>query len=455
MSSGRLVAVAVALLVLPIALAADRKAAIDPLVQPAIDTKAAPGIVVGVLEGGKTQVFGYGKASDADSRVLDAATVFEIGSITKTFTATALAEMVQRKMVALEDPVHKYLPPDAVPPATNPDTEIRLIDLATQTSGLPSLPSNFKPKDQDNPYADYTPQLLYEYLAKQTLQRKANQAYLYSNLGMGLLGHALSLRYGKSYEQMIADLVTSPLELKDTRITLTADEQARLAQGHDLDGKPVRTWDLPTLAGAGALRSTATDLLRYLDANLNPPEKLKAAIELTHVERAKVGAIQSIALAWHIKADGKTYWHNGGTGGYTSYVSFNVERKTGVVVLVNSGGTLMNLIGDGLEKLLGGEAVAPLTLHHPVSIDPKILDDYLAVYEVAPGVKLTATRDGDQLFLQISGQRSVHAYPEAKDQFFIRVVDAFVKFNRNDQGQVSECVLHQGGRESTWKRVAQ
>src|SRR5580700_7642711 len=114
--------IAAALLLVHVALAADRKAAIDPLVQPAIDTKAAPGIVVGVLEGGKTQVFGYGKASDADSRVLDAATVFEIGSITKTFTATALAEMVQRKMVALEDPVRKYLPPDALPPATNPDT---------------------------------------------------------------------------------------------------------------------------------------------------------------------------------------------------------------------------------------------------------------------------------------------------------------------------------------------
>ncbi|HWJ40529.1 MAG TPA: serine hydrolase domain-containing protein, partial [Candidatus Limnocylindrales bacterium] len=295
-------------------------------------------------------------------RAPDANSVFEIGSITKTFTGIALAEMVQRKMVALEDPVRKYLPADAVPPGKAGEPEIRLIDLASQHSGLPRMPDNFRPKNQDNPYVDYTPKLLYEFLGKQTLRLKPDAGFLYSNLGLGLLGHALSLRYAKPYEQMIIELITTPLGMPDTRVTFTADMRNRLAPGHDGTGKPVGNWDLDAMAGAGALRSTATDMLRYAQAQFDPPAKLKSAIELAHVERHKIGALGTIALAWITKPDGKTTWHNGGTGGYTSYVSFNAERRTGVVVLVNSAGRVTDQIGDRLEHMLAGEPVQPITL---------------------------------------------------------------------------------------------
>jgi serine-type D-Ala-D-Ala carboxypeptidase/endopeptidase len=431
--------------------AADRKAAVDQLVQPAIDSGTAAGIVVAVIEGGKTQVFGYGKG--AGGRVPDATSVFEIGSVTKTFTTTALAEMVQRKMVALEDPVRKYLPPDAVPPGKDGDKEIRLIDLATQHSGLPRLPGNMNPKDPTNPYEDYTPQLLYEFLAKQTLHLNPNTTFLYSNLGMGLLGHALSLRYGKPYEQMIAELVATPLDMPDTRITLTADEKNRLAPGHDADGKVVPNWDLPTLAGAGALRSTANDLLRYVQAHMDPPEKLKPAIELAHLERHKVAGAGAIALAWLIKLDGKTYWHNGGTGGYTTYISFNAERKTGVVVLVNSSGNLMDQIGDRLEHMLANEAVQPLPIRRAITLDSKTLDEYVGSYELVPGVRFTFTHEGDSLFGQLTGQGPLRYYPEKKDEFFLRAVPASVTFERDTQGKVSACVLHQNGRDQKAKRI--
>jgi serine-type D-Ala-D-Ala carboxypeptidase/endopeptidase len=436
--------------------AADRKAAVDQLVQPAIDSRTAAGIVVAVIEGGKTQVFGYGKG--AGGRVPDAMSVFEIGSVTKTFTTTALAEMVQRKMVALEDPVRKYLPPDAVPPTVaqpgkEGDKEIRLVDLATQHSGLPRLPGNMNPKDPTNPYADYTPQLLYEFLAKQTLHLNSNTTFLYSNLGMGLLGHALSLRYGKPYEQMISELVATPLDMPDTRVTLTADEKNRLAPGHDADGKVVPNWDLPTLAGAGALRSTANDLLRYVQAHMDPPQKLKPAIELAHVERHKIAGAGAIALAWIIKPDGKTYWHNGGTGGYTTYISFHTERKTGVVVLINSAGNLMDQIGDRLEHMLANEAVQPLPIRRSVTLDSKTLDEYVGAYELVPNVRITVTRQGDQMFAQLTGQSPLGIHAEAKDKFFLRAVEASVTFERDAQGKISACVLHQNGRDQKAKRV--
>jgi CubicO group peptidase (beta-lactamase class C family) len=341
-----------AVLVACTALGADRKPAVDQIVQPLIDAKAAPGVVVGLLENGTTQIFAYG-ADVSDN-------VFEIGSITKTFTTTALAVMVDRKMVALDDPVRKLLPPGAVPAGEG--DEIRLIDLATQTSGLPRLPGNMKPKDFTNPYADYSPQLLYAFLTQYSLKRNPEAKFLYSNLGMGLLGHALSLRYGKSYEQMIAELVTNPLKMSDTSITLSADQKKRLAPGHDVKGQVVPNWDLDALAGAGALRSTSSDLLRYVSAQIDPPQPMKSAIEMAHVSRADVGGGMRIALAWLIKPDGKTTWHNGGTGGYVSYASFNAERKSGVVVLINSTGRYADQIGDRMEHILAGEKADPVQL---------------------------------------------------------------------------------------------
>jgi D-alanyl-D-alanine-carboxypeptidase/D-alanyl-D-alanine-endopeptidase len=442
----------VAVTLVPIgAFAADRKAAVDKIVQPVVDTGSAPGVVVGVLEGGKTQVFGYGKG--VGDQAPDASTEFEIGSVTKTFTTLALAEMVERKMVALEDPVRNYLPPDTIPPGKAGVAEIRLIDLATQSSGLPRLPLNMHPGDPLNPYADYTPQLLYEFLGTQTLRLIPNAGFLYSNLGMGLLGHALSLRYGKTYEQMITELVTTPLGLNDTRIDLTENQRKRLTPGHDGDGKTVHNWDFNALAGAGALRSTATDLLRYVQAQLDPPEKLKPAIELQHMERRKIGAFGAIALAWIIKPDGKIYWHNGGTAGYTTYVSFSPERKTGVVVLVNNGGLFMDQIGDRVEHLLAGDAMQPLTLHRAITIDSKTIDEYVGAYEVVPGVRFNITRQGDQLFGQLAGSGALTMYPEAKDKFFLRIIDATVDFERNEQGQVFDVVLHQNGRDTKAKRV--
>jgi CubicO group peptidase (beta-lactamase class C family) len=431
--------------------AADRKGAIDQLVQPIVDAGVAPGIVVGVLEGGKTQVFGYGKGPGG--RAPDAATIFEIGSVSKTFTTTALAIMVDRKMVDLEDPVRKYLPPDAVPAGAEGDKEIRLIDLATQHSGLPRLPGNMHPGDPANPYVDYSPKLLYAYLAEHGLKLPVNARFEYSNLGVGLLGHALALRYGKSYEQMIVDLVSAPLDLNDTRVTLTPDEQKRFAQGYDGDGNPVHPWDLDALAGAGALRSDAADLLRYLQAHLDPPEKLKPAMEIAHQERHKIGTAGSIALAWLIKPDGKTYFHDGGTGGYSTYVSFNTERKTAVVVLINSAGTLMDHLGEQVDHIMAGEPVQPLTVHRAITLDAKALDEYLGSYEVIAGVQLTVTRQGDHLAFQLPRQQPVALYAEAKDKFFVRVADATVSFDRNEQGRIIACILHQNGRDTKGKKV--
>ena len=229
-----------------------------------VDNGYASGIVVGILDGGRTRFISRG-GNEASGKALNGESIFEIGSITKVFTNILLADMVQRGEVALDDPVSKYLPVSVKVPSRS-GKEITLLDLATVSSGLPSLPSNMAPKDMGNPYADYTVQQMYDFLSSHTLRRDPGATYEYSNLGMGLLGHALALRAGKSYEQLLTERVLEPLGMRDTRITLTPSMTRRFAVPHDGDLEVVKPWDLPTMAGAGALRSSAREMLRFAAA---------------------------------------------------------------------------------------------------------------------------------------------------------------------------------------------
>ena len=225
------------------------------------------GIVIGVIGPQGRRVIAYGSLEKGDPRPLNGDTIFEIGSATKVFTSLLLADMVQRKQVALDDPVAKYLPATVKMPERN-GRSITLLDLSTHTSGLPRLPGNMKPKDPGNPYADYSVEQLYQFLSGYQLTRDIGSTYEYSNLGGGLLGHVLARRAGKDYEALVESRICAPLGMKSTAITLTPQIKARLAVGHNARLEPVKNWDLPTLAGAGALRSTGNDLLIFLAANL-------------------------------------------------------------------------------------------------------------------------------------------------------------------------------------------
>src|SRR5262249_19332240 len=173
----------------------------------------------------------------------------------------------ERHEVALTDPVSKYLPA-TVRMAERGGRSITLQDLATHTSGLPRMPTNFKPADPANPYADYSVEQMYEFLSSYQLTRDIGSQYEYSNLGGGLLGHVLALRPHTDYASLVRDRITAPLEMASTAITLPADLKSRLAVGHSAALQPVANWDLPTLAGAGALRSTTNDLLTFLAGHL-------------------------------------------------------------------------------------------------------------------------------------------------------------------------------------------
>ena len=221
------------------------------------------GIVVGVIDAKGRRVVAYGSLAKDDKRTLNGDTVFEIGSMTKVFTSLVLMDMVQKGEVAVTDPVSKYLPASVKVPERN-GKKITLQDLSTQSSGLPRMPSNFHPKDASNPYVDYSAEQLYEFLSGYQLTRDIGSQYEYSNLGVGLLGHALTLRAGMDYEAMVRSRICEPLGMNSTRVTLYARNENTI--GH-------WTWPRPGCGAelgsddAGRRRRTAVQRERHPDVS--------------------------------------------------------------------------------------------------------------------------------------------------------------------------------------------
>ncbi len=415
-------------------------AMLAPRVQALPDSgKHGEGMVIALLDKGR-RVIAVGGVNGGN--------VFEIGSITKTFTASVLADMVGRGEVRLDDPVANYLPRAVRMPVRG--RPITLLDLATQSSGLPRMPDNFTPRDSANPYADYSVQQLYEFLSRYHLPRDPGAAYEYSNLGMGLLGHTLSLKARTTYEQLVTRRILTPLGMTETAITLTPAMRARLAPGHDGEGHVVPNWDLPTLAGAGALRSTAKDLLAFLVANLDSTATpLSRTLQQTRVERQPTNDPNlKIGLAWHVlsRPAGKIVWHNGGTGGYRSFIGFDPVRRIGVVVLCNNGNENVDDIGFHLL-----DETFPLKSPPPrrteVALDSMVLARYVGEYELTPAFHIVVTREAAQLFVQATAQPQFAIFAESDSTFFLKAVDAQVTFRADG------LVLHQNGQHIPGRKV--
>ena len=306
-----------------------------------IDDRQSVGIVVGVLGPAGRHIVSHGALEKGDPRPLTGDTVFEIGSLTKVFTALLLSEMVQRGEVALSDPVATCLPSHVTVPHRN-GRQVTLQDLATHRSGLPRGPSNVKPKDPANPYADYTAEQMYQFLSTYELSRDVDSRAVYSNLGYGLLGHALERRGGTDYESLVRTRILDPLAMNSTRIALSPGMKARLASGHNGKLERVSPLDFSTLAGAGALRSTANDMLTFLAANLGYTQSPLTAAMTAMLRVPRAG--REIAIGWHIVTlDGlivpngrHIVWMNGGTNGYRTFLGFDPKIRTGVVVLSNA-----------------------------------------------------------------------------------------------------------------------
>jgi len=308
------------------------------------------GIAIGVVKRGERRIFAYGTARP-DS-------IYQIASISKTFTGLLLAQMVEQGKVKLEEPVRELLPAGTVrKPAGR---EITLLDLATHRSGLPPMPDNIWHEGMANPGADYHAADLYAFIGKQGVARQANPPFIYSNLGFSVLGQALADRAGTTYAELLAQHITGPLGMRDTALLLSPEQQARMIQAYGVRHELRPPWELDALAPAGGLRSTAADILTDLEAQLRADS---AAIRLSHELRSDVAPGMRIALAWFYDEDTGTYWHNGAISAYTSHALFNPKEGYAVVVLANQATPLVtfaDLAAKHIQQRLTGQPAISL-----------------------------------------------------------------------------------------------
>ncbi len=433
------------------------EAEIKKILQQRIDVdKKGVGIAIGIINEKGTKIINYGKMNVKEIREVTADSLFEIGSITKVFTGILLADMVARGEMKLDDPISLYLPKTVKTPTRN-GKEITLRDLATHTSALPRMPTNFKPKDSKNPFADYTVAQLYEFLSTYTLPRDIGSKYEYSNVGMGLLGHILTLKTKKDYETLVIERICKPLKMNDTRITLSAGQKSRLATGHGTDLNPTPNWDIITLEGAGALRSTVNDMLKFMAANLGLVQtELLPVLQKSHqVPKSADGKQGDVALGWHINKRHETeiIWHNGGTGGYRTFTGFDPTKRAAVVVLSNSGWGQDDIGMHILESKFELQKFAPPKERAEIKVDAKIFEAYVGEYQLAANFKLTVTKDEDKLFAQATDQPRFQVFAESETKYFYKVVDAQITFVRDDKGQVTQLILHQGGQNMPAKKL--
>jgi CubicO group peptidase (beta-lactamase class C family) len=323
-------------------------------------------VAIGISHLGERRYWQVGNPVLVDGEpVPSESTIYQIGSVTKTFTGLLLADMVEAGLVSLDTTLGEMKPADVE--LSEDMAGITLRELATHTSGLPRLSGDLAIQSlffADDPYARYSSEELWNALEATSIPERGDRKYQYSNLAMGLLGQLLADRLETDYATLLRTRVTEPLQMNDTVIELSESQLTRLAHGHTAAGTECNIWTFDALAGCGALSSTTADLLTYLEAELHPEEgPLGPAIRLsqqTHYEVPDGGL--TLGLAWHMlptSGPHRIIAHDGGTNGFVSFTGFIPEAQTAVVILCNSGDALSSnhLIGRlGVELLVAAQA---------------------------------------------------------------------------------------------------
>jgi len=304
--------------------------------------------MIGIIKNGQVSIYSYGETVKGNNTLPNENTVYEIGSVSKTFTGTLLALQVLRGKVKLDDPIGKYLP-DSVPQPVFDGVPVTMVSLSNHSSGFPRLATRmFKDAiDKRNPYAQFSNDNLFHFVKHLKLERKVGDKYEYSNVGAGLLGVLLARNAKTTYAILLEREITLPLQMKDTKIQLTESMKSRFIQGYTKDLEAQGPWDFQDIAGMGGIRSTMHDMLIYARANLSKqPTMLEKAMALTHQQT--FSGERSVGLGWHLNKN----WvlHDGQTGGYHTLVA--LDPTAGIAIIVLSNVSAANQVGGGIMRKL-------------------------------------------------------------------------------------------------------
>ncbi len=407
------------------------------------------GIVVGVIGPKGRRLIVHGRSGASDARPLDGDTIFQIGSVTKVFTSLLLSEMVLKGEVGLDDPASKYLPAGVGMPANG--APITLADLATHLSGLPSMPTNFDLSAAD-PVEAYTVDDLNAFLSNYSPDRPPGARYEYSNLGVSLLGRLLATKAGRQYEDLLEQRVLNPLGMTSTSISLSPQQIQRLAPGHDRYLQPVHTSEMRTLQASGSLRSSANDMLTFLEACLGyraTPLTAALQFQLDAVRRPIPAGVQLLGWSERVSQGIPVIGHDGGKEGYRSAVLFDPATRVGIVILANArtDDTPIALAAHLLTgRRLGPAPSAPKqTL---VAVSSSLLDAYAGRYKLPSGRSILVARNGDHVLMDMPGDGVTAFYASATAEFRSNTTDETLRFRTNANGGVTGLEYLSGARSS-------
>lgn len=438
----------------PAALPADSEARAI-LQKQIIDAKLARGAAVALVDANGIRVVSVGESRDGVALKPD--DLFEIGSVTKTFTGLLLALADEKGEAKLDDPVEKFLP-EGLTLRDSRDVPIRLVDLATHRAGLPRLAFNMQPADSKDPYADYTERDLLDFIKLFKPKRARDESYEYSNIGFGLLGYAL-VRAAKadSFEALLTTRIFAPLGMSSST-TDPAKFTDRVVQPHDSTGRPTPAWRLPLAhAGAGAIRSTAGDMGHYAQAiaGLATDASISRAAALATRARAEgPGQINPIGLAWmrvpfHERGLAN---HDGATFGSSSSLFVDRNTKEAVFLVVNGSARLFDIALHLLDRRHVFEArIFPPT----VAVAPAMLARYPGTYKLNPRMDVTIRLRGDKLTAQATGQGEFEIFAESDTRFFAKVAAITMTFGEFADGKATQFVFEQNGMKAVARRIAE
>ncbi len=434
--------------------------------------KQAVGIAVVITEGTNVRVVTHGHTSLNKTDAVTGDTLFEVGSITKTFTALLLADMVLKREIKLDDPVERWLPQgsNGLKLRDHTGAPIRLIDLATHRSGLPRLPSNIDRSALKDPNVDYREKDLLLYLKEREakveadggkITKKRDESYVYSNLGFGLLGYTLARAANTTYSDLLQKRVLTPLGLPSTYLDVPRKEFTRFSNGHRLHRgvalMEVSHWHFGLAAPAGALVMSAKDIARYGQAASGAIDTpLRAAFELAQKRYGDgMSPMNPTGLAWILeRLNGRTVVnHNGMTGGFAASLWVDPERKSSVAVLSNANSAAVLDIGLHLmEPSIPLKSLAAMRAT-AVAVDAKTLAQYVGTYALTPTFSVAIRLRDGKLFAQATGQGEFEIFGKNETTFFARITPLEIVFEDVKDGKAGSFALTQGGNTRKAKRV--
>jgi CubicO group peptidase (beta-lactamase class C family) len=432
---------AISFLLVGLCLAQDNIPRMEQVVQAYVDNKQFMGSALVARDGKVLFSKGYGFANLEWQVPNSPTTKFRLGSITKQFTAACILLLEERGKLKVDDPVKKYMP-DA-PAAWD---KITLFNLLTHTSGIPNFTSF--PDYASTEAIPTTPEKLVARFRDKPLEFEPGEKWAYSNSGYVLLGYLIEKISQQSYSQFVQENIFTPLGMKDSGYDSNSAIILHRASGYvpgDKGATNAGYIDMSIPLSAGGLYSTTEDLLLWeqglMGGKLLSPASLQKMTTPFKNDYA-------FGLAVHTANGHKLIEHGGGIEGFNTSLAYYPEDKLTVVVLANLNGQVPEAIASKLAAVAHGENAVLPAERKEITVSPAILGKYVGTYELMPNFDLVMTLEGGQLMTQATGQQKFPLFAESETKFFLKVVDAEVEFFKNDKGEVTNLVLHQGGHDT-------